>query len=145
MLQKPNPAAFLVLCAAFTFGCGRPNTPAPDTTPMAEISGTVKVQGKPFRGTGYVVSVLPSSGGSATKLDIDANGNFKGRVPSGSAAVAVVSPDQFMSMHGEANATAPNQQTVTISDGGRIDLDLPNAPAPIPKPVSPSPQSSHSQ
>lgn len=133
----------VTVCGFHLVGCGGTNVPPADTTPTVEVTGTVKLNGSPFKGTGYVLAILPTSGGSATMTPISNDGKFMVSAPTGPAVVAVVSPEKFTEMHGSTEISADNQQSVTIAAGQAIDVNLTKAPPPLPKVAKPL--SSHDQ
>ncbi|MEZ5940797.1 MAG: hypothetical protein R3C18_05365 [Planctomycetaceae bacterium] len=127
-------------------GCGmKTNTPEPDTTTAAAVAvnGVVKVNGRPFGGTGHVVAIVPSGGGGTTMSEIAANGTFSALVPPGPATASVVSPSEFEQMHGSPDAATAEKVQVTVEEGKTLEVNLTNAPAAIPKAASPGAAGAH--
>lgn len=135
--------AYYVVPVIVLGGCGGPNTPPPDMTTYVSVSGVVKVNGKPFRGNGYVVAIIPSGGAGASMSEIGADGSFTVQVPAGPATVAVVSPDSFTQAHGDGSLTSDEKFEVTIAEGQAVDVDLKKSPPPLPKSTAPGADSGH--
>gem|GEM_PF-5874453 len=143
LLQKAQ-LCFAVTALGWTLaGCGGTNVPPVDMTPTVEVTGTVNLNGSPFKGAGYVLAVMPTGGSGATMTSIGNDGKFLVSAPAGPAVVAVVSPEKFTEMHGSTEINADNQQSVTLTAGQVLDVNLTKAPPPLPKPSKPL--SSHDQ
>jgi hypothetical protein len=135
-LASGKTLTILTLAASVSLlGCGTgADAPPPTTVKTVPVSGTVTVQGKPFRGEGYQVMFIGGDG-SASMASLNNSGKFSGSAPTGSVKAAVAGPGEIESAHGDPSSV-PNTVTVTIAEGGSADLkiDLPSAPKPLPKP-----------
>lgn len=129
----------LIPCGGFLAllsGCGGGTTPPPvDTTSTVPVSGVVRLNGQPFKGTGYLL-VLIAESGSTTMFPLGNDGSFTGTAPVGSLKGGVLPEAQALEAHGDASKL-PSPVTVTVDAGGAssLTIDLSAAPPPLPKPT----------
>jgi hypothetical protein len=117
-------------------GCGGGTTPPPvDTSPTVRVSGVVRLNGKPFRGSGYLL-VLVDDAGRTGLFPIGNDGTFTGTAPVGSLKGGVLPEAQALEAHGDVSKF-PAPVTVTVDAGGSANLivELSAEPPPLPKPT----------